>query len=318
MKRAKNLDIVRGIAVFWMVFSQALDFGSKDFLMYERWHDIGYDYFNWLPMFMFVSGVSVWLMVTNRQSIGQSKLRIFIHGAKRYGLYLFVSFVLSMVCFNGLATFLKLNEIVGAIAVYAFISMVLLLGLPRLEPYIIIVAFLIPILTSQQVKETFAGWFYPFYFVLPMFLFGVYSAKSIAKKDFKKMLLLGVTLFAISVLTKFFGDGISYVGKTVGFASLGSSTTIFLLILASKYESSRLLRPFEFFGKGALFFYVFHFVVWFNLMRVIGYQSLNPIDSAIYIGSAIALMITLRLRMIDIFKHARAFWQRHINLNGKR
>jgi len=120
--RVKSIDVLRGIAVLWMVLFQTLDFFSKDFQLYGDIWNYFLDYVNWLPIFMFISGISIWIMVNKRMISGFSRWKIMFHGLKRYGSYILIGFLLCLWCFR-YQVFLNLNEILLAIGVYTIVTL---------------------------------------------------------------------------------------------------------------------------------------------------------------------------------------------------
>ena len=225
-------------------------------------------------------------MVNKRLTRGYSKIQILRHGVKRYGSYLLLSLFLCVFCFEGLKTFLSLNEILGTISVYALVSLGLLLVFYSKEWLFIPfgIAMAIPYLTL-----TFTGLHYPFYIVLPFFLFGVYFGKVLKERNKRKGLIL---LLVMVGLLPFFRE-ISYKSHTFGFALLNTAIIIILFGLAEKFRN-RIPKALSEIGKHTLFLYVFHFAVLFKLAEALGvYQSLNTIWAGIVtlLGLSVAFVL---------------------------
>lgn len=278
--RVKSVDVVRGFAVIWMVVFQTFDFFSRDFDLYGNFWYIFLDSFNWFSIFMLVSGVSMWLMVNKRLQKGHSRARILLNGVKRYGFYVFLSFALSLWCFN-LDTFLKLNEILGAIGVFALSALVLLLILYNLEVTFVPLMFLVFGL-SLWTRTFFLDRFYPFYFILPFFFAGIFLSKRVMNKKISGLLVFDLSLLPILAILVYLGDSFSYVDKALGFVLFNIFLSVLIFILAIRLEHWRVWDFFSFVGKHALIFYVFHFAVWFKLLVYLSmYQSFNLISSAL-------------------------------------
>jgi len=75
-----------------MVWFQTWDFFSEDFILYGSITEIGclgFDFFNWMPIFMTVYGVSLFLSLKKKLTMGYSKFKILASGFRRYGGYIF-------------------------------------------------------------------------------------------------------------------------------------------------------------------------------------------------------------------------------------
>lgn len=289
MNRVKSVDVARGIAVFWMVFFQTFDFFSRDFQMYGSFWYIFLDWFNWLPLFMVVSGVSLWLMVDKRLQRGQSRIGVLLNGVKRYGFYVVLSFTLCLWCFS-LEIFLRLNEIVGAIGVFIFSALVLLLVFYRYEVVFIPLTFLVFGL-SFFTRQVFLDRFYPFYFILPFFYVGIFISKYVTQKKIREMLAFDLSLLPIIALLFLFGDKFSYVDKTLGFVVFNSFWVILTFIFVTKFEHWKMWNIFSFVGRHALIFYVAHFAVWFKLLEYLELnQTFDLLSSALLTIIAVAII----------------------------
>lgn len=253
---------MRGFAVLWMISVQILDFFTN-YQMYSHTMYYLLDFANWLPIFMFVSGMSVWLMVNKRLSLGFSRYKILFHGLKRYVSYIFIGLMVCLWCF-GFQTFLDFNEILVAIGVYALVTLCLVVVFFSKEWIFVPLAFAI-----YQLSFWFGGSLryqaYPFYLMLPFYFLGAFSAKFIVKKNLKKLALFEFLLLIAIVLLAFLGDGFSYVRDSLGFVVFNVFLIITLFIIIDNFQNMKILNVFSFAGRNALFFYVFYFAVWFKL-----------------------------------------------------
>ena len=261
--RIKSVDVMRGVAVLWMVLFQTLDFFSKDFQMYGHTWSYFLDFVNWVPIFMFVSGLSVWLMVNKRLSSGFSRRKILFHGLKRYGTYVFLGLLLCLWCFS-FQTFLDLNEILVAIGLYAFVTLCLLLVFFDREWIFVPLVFVVYKL-SFWFRDPLGFQFFPFYWMLPLFFLGALSAKLITRKRLKKSMLFEFLLLVIIAILAFLGSSFSYVEKSLGFVVINVFWIVILFAIVNSFEHVKILSLFSFAGRNALFFYVFHYAVWFKL-----------------------------------------------------
>jgi hypothetical protein len=295
---------MRGFAVLWMVCLQILEFFSMDFQMYAHSLFRLFDFVNWLPTFMFVSGLSVWLLVEKRLSFGWSKWRIMFHGLKRYISYIFLSLALCLWCFS-LQIFLELNEILIAIGVYALITLCLLLIFFGREWFLVPLSFLVYGLSSWF-RSLLGFQVYPFYLILPFFFLGSFSAKLIIKRDFRGSILFEFLLLAIIATLAFAGDNFSYAEDSLGFVIFNVFLTVLLFLIVSKFQEIRILNIFSFAGRNALFFYVFHYAVWYKLAVSLGIShSLDWTISIIWTFFSVAAIFPfahLMPRLTQYFK----------------
>lgn len=302
--RIESVDIMRGFAVLWMVLFQTLDFFSKDFQMYDHTWYYFLDFVNWLPIFMFVSGISVWLMVNKRLSSGFSRQKILFHSLKRYGSYIFLSLLLCLWCFS-FQTFLDLNEILVAIGVYAFVTVCLLLVFFGREWTFIPLALVVYVL-SFWFRDPLGFQFFPFYWMLPLFFLGAFSAKLITRKRLKKSMLFGFLLLVIIAILALLGDDFSYTGKSLGFVLFNVFLIVLLFAVVNSFQHVKFLDVFSFAGRNALFFYVFHYAVWFKLAVSLNiFQTFDWPSSILLTCFGVAVIFPfacLKLRLSQCFK----------------
>jgi len=266
-EREGSVDIVRGFAVLWMVMFQTLDFFSRDFQLYGFLLRDYLDFVNWVPIFMFVSGVSVWLTVNKRLSSGSPKLGVLVHGLRRYASYVLLSLLLCLWCFS-FGTFLRLNEILVAMGVYAIVALLLLLVVYNRELLLVPIAFGIYGL-SFWLRSPLGFQYYPFYWALPLFFLGAFFAKLTRRKERRgRVLLLLFLLAAVAVLAAL-GDDFRWTSYSLGFAVLNVALIIMILPAVGKLQNTMAMRVFGFAGRNALFFYLFHYAVLFKIAVVL-------------------------------------------------
>lgn len=319
MKRIESVDAVRGFSVLWMIFFQIMDFFSRDHVMSVNFSRPSafwlatLDYVNWLPPFLFVSGVSVWLMMKKRLS-NSSKLEVWLHGAKRYGFYLLLSFLLCIWCFN-LDTFLYLNEIIGAIAVYALIALTISLIFYGREREISLLLGGILCGVGLFLAGAFEGVLkysiYRFYWTLPFFFFGLYSAAMIASKSTRKLAIAGTAFLSLGMLTSLLLEQkISYSERTFSFLLINVGIVLFLFSFLSKMKPSKISRFFALVGRYALFFYLFHFAVFYKLTQTLNlFQTVSLMPTMLVTVAAIASMIGIleAHRRLDVLKTVKSY-----------
>jgi hypothetical protein len=299
----KSVDVMRGFAVLWMVSFQILDL----FMSYQMSSLTMYyilDFVNWLPFFMFVSGVSVWLTVNKRLSLGFSRWKIFLHALKRYVSYIFIGFMVCLWCFS-FQTFLDFNEILVAIGVYALVTLCLLIAFFSNDWIFVPLAFVIYALSF---------WFgvplqhqaYPFYLMLPFYFLGVFSAKFIVNKCLKRLTLFEFLLLIAILLLILLGDDFSYVRGSLGFVVFNVFLVILLLVIVDNFQNLKILNVLSYAGRNALFFYIFYFAVFFKLAVSFGtLQNYNLASSVLLTFlsvAAIFLCAYLTSRSLQYFR----------------
>jgi len=285
---------MRGFAILWMILFQSLDLFSKDFQTYAYTLYSFLDFVNWVPIFTFVSGMSVWLMVDKRLSSGFSRWKILIHGLKRYGFYIFLSLLLCLWSFS-FQTFLELNEILVVIGVYALVTLCLLLVFFSEEWIFVPLAFVAYEL-SLWFRQPLGFQDYPFYLILPFFFLGAFSAKLIINKSLEKLTLLELLLLIVIAILAFLGDGFSYARDSLGFVIFNAFLIVISFAIVNSFQRVEILNVFSFAGRNALFFYVFHFAVWFKLAVFLKISPTFDWPSSI-------LLTCLSIALIFLFAH---------------
>lgn len=303
-QREKSVDIVRGFAVLWMVLFQTLDFFSRDFKLYGWLLRDYLDFVNWVPIFMFVSGVSVWLTVNKRLSSSSSKWMVLVHGMKRYSSYVLLSFLLCLWCFS-FQTFLRLNEIIVAMGIYAIVVLLLLLAVYNRELLLVPMAFATYGL-SHWVRSPLGFQFYPFYWALPLFFLGAFFAKLMQRKEHKKQVLLILLFLAAVAVLAALGDDFRWTSYSLGFAVFNVALIIAVLPVVGKLQNTRLMRVFGFAGRNALFFYLFHYAVLFKIATALNvFQVLDWPVSILVTCSGIALIYVFACLKSKLTKYVK-------------
>ena len=138
LPRLNFLDVIRGVAVLWMVVFQTLDgFGFYD-LYGSSWFQFG---LNWVRLFWFVSGFSCVLMYRK-----YSLKRFWLKVARRFALFTAVGLFLALVVpFNIDVTQIWFYEAVSSIA----LNLVFLSVLVCINRFSVYVASLFVLLTAQ-------------------------------------------------------------------------------------------------------------------------------------------------------------------------
>ena len=291
-ERIKSVDIIRGFAVLWMVLFQTTDFFSKDFRLYGFiWNDY-LDFLNWFPIFIFVSGMSVWLMINKRLNSDHSKWTVLIYGLKRYTFYIFLGLLLCLWCFN-LEVFLSMNEILVAIGIYAIVTLCILLMVYDREVILIPIIFITYGL-SYWFRNPLRFQYYPFYWTLPLFFVGALFAKLRYAKERKEgaflLLFFLISLAALTVV----GDSFRYVDSSLGFAVFNATLVIIILPVIEEEQNAKTLEVLGFMGRNALLFYLFHYVVLYKVANGFDvFQSLDWPPTILVTCSSIALICFL-------------------------
>jgi uncharacterized membrane protein len=301
--RVKSVDVIRGFAVLWMVLFHTLDF----FVNFQKYGRTWYHFLvltNWLPTFMFVSGMSVWLMVNKRLGSGFSRWKILLHGLKRYVSYIFLGLILCLWLFD-FQSFLDFNEILVAIGVYALVTLCLLLVVFGTEWIFLPLAFVVYAL-SFWFRGPLGSQALPFYLMLPFCFLGAFSVKFVIEKDLNKLTLFELLLLVAIVILAFLGDSFSYVEDSLGFVVYNVLLIIVLFVIVDNFQHMKILNVFSFAGRNALFFYVFYFAVWSKLAAFLDTSRTFDWPSSILLTSlsvaVIFLCAHLKSRILQYFR----------------
>jgi len=279
MERISAIDAVRGIAVLWMIWFQTWDFFSKDFKLYSEFWYQSFDFFNWLPIFAIVSGLCISISVSGKLEGGWPKLKVFVHGIRRYGFYILVSFFICLWTLD-LDIFLSFDEILGAIGIYALITLTLILVFHGHKFLLMIAIYLM----SFRLRELFYTGFlngenlivpqflrgYTIWLMLPFFFSGVFIADMVLKKEIKNLILFAVSLLPLSFMLSYLGDQTSYEFGTLSFNINNVIVVLVLFALTIHFEKHSFLGILGFFGKHALFFCSCHYILWYKLLLETG------------------------------------------------
>lgn len=294
-QRIASIDVFRGIAVLQMIVFQIFDFFSEiDIYMDPPFY---IPFFNMpingigVGLFAFISGVSIYLSLSNRLKKKMKKIEIFEHIIKRYGGYILLSLLFTTLVF-GFEIFYEWREAVQGIGLAALIAALLLL---LFRSKILLIGILLltilvqPILldsfqessnSSFILNSTVLGWFslvniLPF--VLAGALLSAFLLNSNKKHLIKNSLIMGMAIILLSLLLHFSISEINYYGRSSSYQVLfiGLSFLLFGLIEFAllKFKETKTQKVLSLFGKTAIIAYIFHFAFIYKPLQLVNMDS---------------------------------------------
>jgi len=251
MSRLVYVDVLRGIAVLWMVFFQLLNMFSvvniyTDLTWMQR-------FIGWFGIFIVVVGFSLRLAFEKYEMKDFYK-KIFKTGTK----LICIGLVLTIICDFQIGFRVIDMEILGAIGFNCMIMCSL---------------FLIDKISKS--RQIHALWFGSWCFIMVVLnrlvsleasfniiwmqsfmLFGVWLA--VVRRYKGIWLIVGISLLAFGLLNV---DSVQYPVRTVERWSTYCGVICLLMLSFSRIRIKSLNRFFSYFGKHALFFYIFHYAI---------------------------------------------------------
>jgi len=284
-ERLIYVDMVRGFACLWMIFTQLFDAFCGD---YARWGGdyASIKYVEWVPSFMVVAGFSIKLMFEKYETKPFLKKVL-----SRFIKFTFVGWFLIFSCqFNVNGLF---GEVVSAIGLNLLIAAIVLIGLKKVANwnggYTFMALSFILLFLNETLK--WAESFNPLWCLSFMF-FGVTLAST--RNDNKKFWLATLVLGFTGL---YFLPSVDFASRNIPFWCLNVSFVIFLLIIMLELQKVGLPQKFlAYFGRHSLFFYILHFgIVWKVLMIFNAFDSFNYYTSFVFTVLSMSLLVLLEL-----------------------
>jgi uncharacterized membrane protein len=315
-KRIIYIDLMRGFAVFQMIFWQIFDFFSKidiykDIPLYIAVFNMPINGIG-VGLFSFISGICVYLSVNKRITKGFKKKQIFIHILKRYGGYIILSLVFTLFVFD-FNTFFTFQEVIQGIGLSALISGILFLIIQSenlffvsgillilIQPFLRIFinnflqSYSVGIILNFLLNAFFKG-FFSLSNLLPFFLIGIYFGTKINNFKNKKFLFYGFLFLIISIILHFSYTKIDYYNFSSSYQffyiGLCLITLSFCKYISNKFNNSIFLNFFIIFGKSALFSYILHFLFIYKILKLFNINDSFDIIFSIVFSIAFVVMI---------------------------
>lgn len=318
------LDFFRGIAILQMIFWQIFDFFAKPDIYIDAPFYISL--FNMpihgivVGLFAFISGFSVYLSIKNKKEKEKKRPEIIKHIFKRYGVYILLSLLLTIIVFD-INMFFGWNEAVQGIALSALVLGFLLMFSRSVYPAFIIAVLII--LFQKLLREIIANnlgnaWnfilnplfngFFSLSHLLPAAIFGALMAslyfKSKKKQFVKSSLLIGLPLLIFSIVAHILDFKIDYYNRSFSYLIfLVGFSTLILLVIYLIIKNNLICRIISLFGQTALFVYLAHFLLIFKPLEIMGLNNTFAINISLLISViAVILLYYLSIAWLKLKK----------------
>ena len=299
-ERLKHVDMVRGIAVLWMIVFQLFDMFSKDFGLYDA-HYYMIKYVNWFPMFMVIAGFSLELMFDNHDA-----KTFYSKVLKRFLLFTLVSWFMIFWCQFKVNPLLFDGEIVGAIGLnLAFLSLFFLVEIIQRSKFLRVVWFgswCVIMVALNEVIQIQPG-FFGIFWLQSFMMFGVLLATLRNRNTLwllSSSILLILGLFNIGTVD-LWNRNIEFLFMNWGF------TGLVLSILRTR-KINLLCRALSYFGKHALFFYVLHYVFVYKILLLTNLVKTFGILDSILLTLVSVLVLIVFQKSKTFIESRKIFW----------
>jgi len=282
-KRLAYVDMIRGVAVLWMIFVQLLDmfcfmglYGGELYWMIK--------YVNWTSMFFIIAGFSVRLMLENYG------VKDFVRKNVPRGLKFVVvgAFLIWWCEFNVSSIF---GEVVASIGINLLFLTFFVFTLYRSGKYdFIFFCALSGIMLLFDLLLKWNEFLNPFWVLSFMFL-GV----SLASLRNRKGDLITLAVFAVAF--PFVVTNADCLNRNIDFWILSSFFTMLMLALTKYLQKVHTVRRlFSYFGRHALFYYFFHFFIFKKVLLLTMLEASFPLTMSILLSlCSVSLLIAFEI-----------------------
>lgn len=311
LKRLEWLDSFRGMALLYMVICHLFNYFSINSIYKTSpyyIHELNSATLFPPPyLFLFVSGMSVFLLRRKLLSIGLKPTQIITGVIRRYGFYVLLSLPFTTIMF-GFNTYFQWEEAIQGIGMAAIFTMIILLFVkPKLRYYLpIIVLFYIllnlllgisggigtfnefpvdfdiegysitQLIIGTLVNLLFGGWF-SLLTLIPIMLGGIIFLKNFLDNEYRKNTTLSLLFLLSAVVLHLIGFEIDYYNRSfslifliIGECGLVCSVMYYLSeIKGMKFFS----KPLSVYGRFSLWIYVGHFLLIVKTFQIMGWAD---------------------------------------------
>jgi len=265
--RLKYVDMLRGFAVLLMLFTQIWDMFSRDFNMYSSHYVFVLKYFNWLSIFLVVSGFSLMLMFERyprKEFLKKNSLRC--------SWFVIAGFLLSFWCGFPLSPF---SEVVMSIGISAGLLGCIMFLFFNKKNSLFLVCLLLVLFFISNLTYSYKHPFNPVW-LFNFMLFGMFLAIT------RKHMLIWCIIPFLSLIASV--PQIDYYSRTVDFLFFNLFVVTALFIVMKGLENyDRFCKFLSFFGKNAFWLYILHFaVVQKGLVFFNTYKTFNLFESLVF------------------------------------
>lgn len=303
MERLQYVDVFRGIAILVMIFFHFVHVLSPvnvytDFPYYlESW-----GIFSFPPppfLFLFVAGMSAYLLVTRRKEQGKSVPEIVQIVVVKYGRYVAISLPFTVLVF-GLGTWLAWDEALQGIG----LTIIVLSFLYLLVPFnwvtglgvMTVVAVLqaertrlfeaitgiLPVTTNNIVNgagmllwNAVVGGYFSVTNLLPFAIGGLFTIRFLHRQEQpRRVLAMGSTLTAVSLLLAMAGFSLRFYVRDLplGFFGAGASMLVYygVYLAWERYRDTTVFDMLASFGRMAFLVYIWSWILVIKGTQVAG------------------------------------------------
>ena len=277
-ERLAYVDMVRGLAVLWMIFVQLIDMYCFMGLYGGELYGV-IKYLNWTSMFFIIVGFSVKLML-EKYGVSSFARRSILRGS------MFVVIGAFLIWWCGFKVSSIFGEVIASIGVNLFFLAFFVIVFCKTGKYDFILFYILAgtmLLLDQIFKLN--EYLNPFWLLSFMFL-----GFSLASLRNKKGELITLVSFGL-VFPVVVGNS-DCLSRNVSFWISTSFLTMLMLFLMrhlQKIDSVR--RTFSYFGRHALFFYFFHYFIFKKLLLVIELEASLPLMESAFLSLCSILLL---------------------------
>jgi LmbE family N-acetylglucosaminyl deacetylase/peptidoglycan/LPS O-acetylase OafA/YrhL len=310
-KRLEWLDAFRGMALLYMVichlfnyFSVNSIYGSMPYYIKELNSPT---LFPPPYLFLFVSGMSVFLLRKKFLSLGLEPSQIIGGVIKRYGFYVLLSLPFTAIMF-GFNTYFRWEEAIQGIGMAAIFTMIILLFLkPKLRYYLpiivifyLLLSFLIglnkdtgalsefpvdfdlenygvfQLFTGTLLNLLFRGWF-SLLTLIPIMLAGIIFLKNFLDNEYRRNVVISILFLSTAILLHLSGLKIDYNHRSFSliFLIIGECGLVCsgMYYLSEIKKMSFFSEPLSIYGRFSLGIYVGHFLFIVKAFQLMGWAD---------------------------------------------
>ncbi len=310
-KRLVWLDSFRGMALLYMVICHLFNYFSVSSIYETTPYYIqelnSPTLFPPPYLFLFVSGMSVFLLGRKLLSMNLKPTQIILGVIKRYGFYVLLSLPFTTVMF-GFNTFFQWEEAIQGIGMSAIFTMIILLFIKaRLRYYLPLIIFfyiildfllglcrttaffgdfpvefsfegygIIQLIVGTLLNLLFRGWF-SLLTLIPIMLGGIIFLRNFLDNEYKRNLMLSLVFLLSAVILHICGFSINYYDRSFPliFLILGECGLVcsVMYYLGEVREMKFFSKPLSVYGRFSLWIYVGHFLLIVKTFQVMGWAD---------------------------------------------
>lgn len=335
MERLQYVDVFRGIAILVMIFFHFVHVLSPvnvytDFPYYLE--SLGIFSFPPPPfLFLFVAGMSAYLLVTRRKEQGKAVPEIVQNVVVKYGRYVAISLPFTVLVF-GLGTWLAWEEALQGIGLTIIVLSLLYLlvpfnwftGLGMMAVAAVLqaqrtllfetITSILPATNNNIVNEAgmllwnavFGGYF-SVTNLLPFAIGGLFTIRFLHRDEQpNRVLIMGTVLTAVSVLLSVAGYSLKFYARDVplGFFGAGTSMLVYYGIYRAweRYRDKSVFNILASFGRMAFLVYIWSWILVIKGTQVAGLSGVLTHGQAYVASTVITGSIVIVAARYEVYR----------------